>query len=134
MANNGGDGVNESVTAANQGPPGPAAEQPEWDGEHLQEAEKTLKEMYIQLRQLRSTIPNLVASLATKQASPEILFQQLSNAAMVANSEVKQFREIMENPQSRHLFEHASQSRSQNPAGITPWRITDDPNWLKRDS
>ncbi|OBT62669.1 hypothetical protein VE03_07502 [Pseudogymnoascus sp. 23342-1-I1] len=133
MANIGGDAVNESI-AANQGAPGLDAQQPEWDSEHLQEAEKTLKEMYIQLRQLRSTIPNLVASLATKQASPEILFQQLSEAAMAANSEVKQFREIMENPQSRQLFEHASQSRARNPAGITPWRITDDPNWLKRDS
>ncbi|KFY72803.1 hypothetical protein V499_07067 [Pseudogymnoascus sp. VKM F-103] len=131
MANTGVDGVNESV---NQGPPGSAPQQQEWDGEHLQEAEKTLKEMYIQLRQLRSTIPNLVASLATKQASPEILFQQLSQAALTANSEVKQFREIMENPQSRQLFEHTSQSRAKNPTGITPWRITDDPDWLKRDS
>ncbi|OBT42098.1 hypothetical protein VE00_06543 [Pseudogymnoascus sp. WSF 3629] len=131
MANTGSDAVNESGNTANQGP---AAQQPEWDSEHLQEAEKSLKEMYIQLRQLRSTIPNLVASLATKQASPEILFQQLSQAALVANSEVKQFRETMENPQSRQLFEHASQSRAKNPAGITPWRITDDPNWLKRDS
>ncbi|OBU01231.2 hypothetical protein VE01_00966 [Pseudogymnoascus verrucosus] len=69
MANNGVDGINESVIA-NQGQPGPTSQQ-EWDGEHLQEAEKTLKEMYIQLRQLRSTIPNLVASLATKQASRE---------------------------------------------------------------
>ncbi|OBT87851.1 hypothetical protein VE02_02126 [Pseudogymnoascus sp. 03VT05] len=134
MANIGVDGVNESLVAANQGQPGPAAQQQEWDGEHLQEAERTLKEMYIQLRQLRSTIPNLVASLATKQASPEILFQQLSQAALVANSEVKQFRETMENPQSRQLFEHASQSRAKNPAGITPWRITDDPDWLRRDS
>ncbi|OBT78328.1 hypothetical protein VF21_02201 [Pseudogymnoascus sp. 05NY08] len=134
MANIGVDGVNESIVAANQGQPGPAAQQQEWDGEHLQEAEKTLKEMYIQLRQLRSTIPNLVASLATKQASPEILFQQLSQAALVANSEVKQFRETMENPQSRQLFEHVSQSRAKNPTGITPWRITDDPDWLKRDS
>ncbi|KAL5354678.1 hypothetical protein ACLOAV_000767 [Pseudogymnoascus australis] len=134
MANTGGDAVNESLMAANQGAHGHAAEQPEWDGEHLQEAEKTIKEMYIQLRQLRSTVPNLIASLATKQESPEILFQQLSEAARVANSEVKQFREIMEDPQSRQLFEHASQSRSKNPAGITPWRITDDPNWLKRDS
>lgn len=49
MANNGDDGVNESIVAANQGPPGPPAQQPEWDGEHLQEAEKTLKEMYIQV-------------------------------------------------------------------------------------
>ncbi|KFX98355.1 hypothetical protein V495_07398 [Pseudogymnoascus sp. VKM F-4514 (FW-929)] len=134
MANTGGDGVNEAVMAANQGANGQAEQQQEWDGEHLQEAEKTLKEMYIQLRQLRSTIPNLVASLATKQPSPEILFQQLSSAASTANSEVKQFREIMDNPQSRQLFEHARESRSKNPDGITPWRITDDPNWLKRDS
>ena len=49
MANNGGNGVNESIVAANQAPPGTAAEQPEWDGEHLQEAKKTLKEMYIQV-------------------------------------------------------------------------------------
>lgn len=47
MANTGVDGVNESV---NQGPPGSAPQQQEWDGEHLQEAEKTLKEMYIQVR------------------------------------------------------------------------------------
>ncbi|KFY34214.1 hypothetical protein V494_06968 [Pseudogymnoascus sp. VKM F-4513 (FW-928)] len=133
MANNGIGGVNEAIVAANHAPSG-QTQQPEWDSEQLQEADKTLKEMYIQLRQLRSTIPNLVASLASKQASPEILFQQLSQAALTANSEVKQFKEIMENPQSRSLFEHASQSRAKNPAGITPWRITDDPDWLKRDS
>ena len=35
--------------AANQGANGQAEQQQEWDGEHLQEAEKTLKEMYIQV-------------------------------------------------------------------------------------
>jgi hypothetical protein len=49
MANTGGDGVNEAIMAANQGANGQAAQQQEWDGEHLQEAEKTLKEMYIQV-------------------------------------------------------------------------------------
>jgi hypothetical protein len=46
MANTGSDAVNESGNTANQGP---AAQQPEWDSEHLQEAEKSLKEMYIQV-------------------------------------------------------------------------------------
>jgi hypothetical protein len=51
MANTGVDGVNESIVAANQGQPGAqVAPHQEWDGEHLQEAEKTLKEMYIQVR------------------------------------------------------------------------------------
>jgi hypothetical protein len=49
MANTGGDGVNEAIMAANQGANGQAEQQQEWDGEHLQEAEKTLKEMYIQV-------------------------------------------------------------------------------------
>lgn len=62
----------------------------------------------------------------------EVLFRQLDEAARSANAEVKAFREIIEHPDSRKLFEYAAESRSQKPTGITPWRITEDPNWLKK--
>lgn len=48
MTNIGIDTISDATDAANQ-PSGAASQQQEWDSEHLQEAEKTLKEMYIQV-------------------------------------------------------------------------------------
>lgn len=71
MANTGGDGVNEAIMAANQGANGQAEQQQEWDGEHLQEAEKTLKEMYIQVWNLPSCSEQLLMRCSCDNSAPQ---------------------------------------------------------------
>jgi len=104
-----------------------------WDEEKLEKAMKTLKEMHIQLRGLRTTIPRLISPLATKQPSPEALFRDFSKAAATANQEIQQFRRLMAAENSIQVLEQARKSRAENPTGIKAWRVTDHPDWLTRD-
>ncbi|RDW70272.1 hypothetical protein BP5796_08669 [Coleophoma crateriformis] len=110
------------------------AEDDVWDEQKIEESLKTLKEMYIQLRDLRSTIPRLIAPLTTKQPSPETLFRSFSESASTATREVQAFRRLMTDERSTKILDHARQSRADNPKGIKPWRITDDPDWNHRES
>ncbi|PQE16763.1 ribosomal l34e protein [Rutstroemia sp. NJR-2017a BBW] len=122
--------------------PAPEADEDVWDEERLDQAMKTLKEMHIQashiestyprqkltrfplkLRNLRTTIPRLIAPLTTKQPSPR-----------TANQEVHDFKRLMKDEQSVKIFEHAKKSRAENPHGIKPWRVTEHPDWLDRDA
>jgi hypothetical protein len=32
------------------------------------------------------------------------------------------------------VMEQAKKSRAEKPQGITPWKVTDHPDWLKRDT
>ncbi|KAE8447408.1 hypothetical protein EG329_010822 [Mollisiaceae sp. DMI_Dod_QoI] len=105
-----------------------------WDEERLEKAMKTLKEMHIQLRGLRTTIPRLIAPLTTKQPSPESLFRDFSRAAGTANQEVNEFRRLMGNQESLQVLEQARKSRADNPTGIKAWKVTDHPDWLTRDT
>ncbi|ESZ99348.1 hypothetical protein SBOR_0273 [Sclerotinia borealis F-4128] len=105
-----------------------------WDEAKLEQAMKTLKEMHIQCRNLRSTIPRLLTPLATKQQSPEQLFSSFQQAATTSNKEVREFIRLMNDEESVKLFEHAKESRAENPHGIKPWRVTQHPDWLDRDT
>ncbi|KAH6715529.1 hypothetical protein BKA61DRAFT_356496 [Leptodontidium sp. MPI-SDFR-AT-0119] len=105
-----------------------------WDEERLEKAMKTLKEMHIQLRGLRTTLPRLIAPLTTKQPSPEILFREFSKSANTANQEVQEFRRLMTAEDSKEVLEQAKKSRAENPKGIKPWMATEHPEWLKRDT
>jgi hypothetical protein len=64
----------------------------------------------------------------------EILFKKFAAAATAANEEMKRFATLMEDEESVKIFEHAKESRAKNPKGITPWRITQHPDWLLRKS
>ncbi|RFU24033.1 hypothetical protein B7463_g12303, partial [Scytalidium lignicola] len=103
-----------------------------WDEQRLEDALKTLNEMYIQVRGLRTTITRLIAPLTSKQPSPEALFRGFSKSAVSANQEVQQFRRLMSDEESQRILEHAKQSRAANPDGIKPWLVTDHSDWLKR--
>ncbi|KAA8573021.1 hypothetical protein MFRU_027g00690 [Monilinia fructicola] len=105
-----------------------------WDEAKLEQAMKTLKEMHIQCRNLRSTIPRLLAPLATKQQSPEQLYSSFQQAATTSNKEVREFTQLMKDKEGVELFEHAKRSRAENPHGIKPWRVTQHPDWLDRDT
>ncbi|KAH8821538.1 hypothetical protein F5884DRAFT_850761 [Xylogone sp. PMI_703] len=104
-----------------------------WDEQRLEDSLKTLNEMYIQVRRLRTTIPRLIAPLTSKQPSPEVLFREFSKSAVTANQEVQQFQRLMTSEESQRILEHAKQSRAANPDGIKPWLVTDHPDWLKRE-
>ncbi|KAM3080933.1 hypothetical protein ACMFMG_004893 [Clarireedia jacksonii] len=112
----------------------PEAGEDVWDEERLEQAMKTLKEMHIQVRNLRTTIPRLIAPLTTKQPSPDVLFTAFSTSARTANQEVHDFKRLMKDEQSVKIFEHAKKSRAENPHGIKPWRVTEHPDWLDRDA
>ncbi|PQE22225.1 Ribosomal L34e protein [Rutstroemia sp. NJR-2017a WRK4] len=133
--------------------PAPEADEDVWDEERLDQAMKTLKEMHIQashiestyprqkltrfplkLRNLRTTIPRLIAPLTTKQPSPDVLFTAFSTSARTANQEVHDFKRLMKDEQSVKIFEHAKKSRAENPHGIKPWRVTEHPDWLDGDA
>ncbi|RDL34987.1 Uncharacterized protein BP5553_06918 [Venustampulla echinocandica] len=104
-----------------------------WDEKRLEEAMARLKDMHIQLRNLRTTIPRLLAPLTTKQPSPEALFREFSKSASTATQEVQQFRKLMAQEETGKVLEHARKSRSENPNDIKPWKATDHPDWLTRD-
>lgn len=74
-----------------------------------------------------------VREISANVSIAQKLFNELSAAAGIANAEVKQFRELMERDQSKEILDHAKESQALNPKGIVPWRITEDPNWSKRD-
>lgn len=64
----------------------------------------------------------------------EVLFKKFAAAASTANEEMKRFAKLMEDDESVKIFERAKESRAENPKGITPWRITQHPDWLVRKS
>jgi len=67
--------LQQPATASNVENGQPAAPEEEiWDEERLEKAMKTLKEMHIQLRGLRTTLPRLIAPLTTKQPSRMHIF------------------------------------------------------------
>ena len=51
---------------------------------------------------------------------------------MTGNNQLKKFTDTMNDPEIKKIFVHCEESRAQNPNGITPWRITQDPNWNKK--
>lgn len=68
----------------------------------------------------------------TDQIVAEILFRKFASAASVANEEIKQFKKLIEDDQSKKIFERAKDSRAENPKGITAWRIVEHPDWLSK--
>ncbi|OWP02606.1 hypothetical protein B2J93_6439 [Marssonina coronariae] len=126
----------DAIARDNGQPVVPALEGKEDVGEEeqLEQALKTLKEMHIQLRGLRTTVPRLIAPLTSKQSSPEALFRNFSDSANMANQEVQEFRRLMTDEKSIEVMEQARRSRAEDPKGIKPWRVTEHPDWLTRDS
>ncbi|KAG0648221.1 hypothetical protein D0Z07_5355 [Hyphodiscus hymeniophilus] len=128
----------EGSSAMENGVSGPAATSSSgedvWDEQRIEESLKVLKEMHIQLRGLRTTIPRLIAPLITKHSSPEKVFREFSASATTANQEVQEFRRLMNSQQGIEVMENARKSRAENPNGIKPWRVTEHPDWLKRDT
>lgn len=51
---------------------------------------------------------------------------------MTGNNQLKKFTDMMKDSEIKKIFEHCEESRAKNPNGITPWRITQDPNWNQK--
>lgn len=64
----------------------------------------------------------------------EQLFSSFQQAATTSNKEVRDFTRLMKDEEGVKLFEHAKKSRAENPHGIKPWRVTEHPDWLDRDT
>jgi hypothetical protein len=47
---------------------------------------------------------------------------------------VQEFRRLLNDEESNKVLEQARTSRTENPNGIKPWRVTEHPDWLTRDS
>ena len=64
----------------------------------------------------------------------EIMFREFSASASTANQEVQQFRRLMTDSESTKVLEQATRSRAENPGGIKPWKVSEHPDWLTRDT
>ncbi|EON99143.1 hypothetical protein UCRPA7_5359 [Phaeoacremonium minimum UCRPA7] len=110
--------------------PSAAPVEEKWDEERLEAALRQLKELHIQLRNLRTTVPRMIAPFTAHPASPEILFQTIKAATHSAFAEVGDFKDKMAEDGTKEILEYAEKSRSDNPKGIRPWRASDDPDWF----
>lgn len=48
------------------------------------------------------------------------MFREFSNSAAKANEEVKRFKQLMDDENTKKIFAHTKESRAANPKGITP--------------
>ncbi|TVY84792.1 hypothetical protein LSUE1_G001023 [Lachnellula suecica] len=133
-------GTQQSATAAPSSANGQAGSGMEgntgedWDEEKLEKALARLKEMHIQLKNLRTTVPRLLEPLTKKQPSPQVLFSEFSKSTATANEEVQQFQKLMREEETSQVLEQARKSRAERPNDIKPWRARDHPDWLTRDT
>jgi hypothetical protein len=51
-----------------------------------------------------------------------------------AKQEVQEFKDLMNEPETKKVLTHAKRSRAENPMGIVPWNATDHPNWCKLEN
>ncbi|KAI9700811.1 MAG: hypothetical protein M1836_002180 [Candelina mexicana] len=113
--------------------PQAAASAQEWDEAEFEAGLARLKELHIQLRNLRTTIPRMIQPFVANHSSPEDLYDDFSKAAVTAATEIKDFRKIFEDRKTMLIFTNGSLSRRGNSEGISTWRVTEHPDWLDRD-
>ncbi|MCJ1343320.1 hypothetical protein MMC31_001513 [Peltigera leucophlebia] len=106
------------------------ASEPEWTEDKLVSSLARLKEMHIQLRHLRGTIPRMMGPLREQHPSPEQFYSNFAKATTRAHEDMIAFQNLMQDPRNQAILDQAKKSRRENPDGITVWRVTDHPNWL----
>ncbi|CAN8096860.1 unnamed protein product [Discula destructiva] len=102
-----------------------------WDEAKIEQALKNLKDLHIQLRQLRSTIPRMQENLGGPVATAAELAAAIRGATQAARNEVDEYKQKATSPDNTMILERAKQSRAQNPKAITPWRAKNHPDWLE---
>jgi len=112
----------------------PENSEDEWDEAQLEAGLKMLKEMHIQLRHLRSTIPRLVTPLATNHKTPDSLLTDYQAAIQTMNKEVVGFREVMTGEEGKRVLQYADERRGKVEGMVKPWIVTEHPGWSIRES
>ncbi|KAJ9134498.1 hypothetical protein NKR23_g10085 [Pleurostoma richardsiae] len=116
-------------------PPAPmATDREEWDEERIEAALRRLKDLHVQLRNLRSSIPRMMEPMITQHSSPTALLSATNMATTTVQKEIGDFKSLMLEDSTKKVLDHAEQSRKENPKGIRQWRARDDPDWLNIDS
>ncbi|KAK4235493.1 hypothetical protein C8A03DRAFT_46397 [Achaetomium macrosporum] len=118
---------------ANNHTPSPIPRDSMQEEEQLMEMLSRLNQLHLQLRQLRSTLPRMLAPLMNKQPSPQAAFAAYMQSVNSTTKEVAGFREAVRGLQSDGIFARASASQQANPKGIKPWRAQNDPDWANPD-
>jgi len=107
----------------------------EWDEARLEEGLRTLKEMHIQLRNLRTGIPRVVDPLASiKSKPPVVVLNEYKSAVQKIGTEMQTFKEFAMNEETKKVMEYAEKSREKNGVPSKPWIASDQPGWSVRDS
>ncbi|MCJ1390495.1 hypothetical protein MMC18_003355 [Xylographa bjoerkii] len=120
------------IAAVDSAPKTTAAAEEEWEEQHISSSLALLKEMHIQLRQLRETIPSLMQVMHVEHHSPEALYADISQTAMKSIASIQSFTSLMKDSKSQDVFVKANASRTKNNEGITWWLVTQHPDWLDR--
>lgn len=70
----------------------------------------------------------------TLRSPAEAYFSAFNQSVANTRKEVQDFKEALTGEESNKIFKHVTASRRAKPAGIKPWRYSDDPEWttLKR--
>ncbi|KAI9850808.1 MAG: hypothetical protein M1838_005063 [Thelocarpon superellum] len=120
-----------TTTATAIANPANGAESEEWEDGRLEAALEELKEMHIQVRRLRTTIPDMIRPLTAPPTSPENLFQDFLKSTNTGVGKVKSFIEYMQNDKRKTILQKAATSRKEAPDGIHPWMVNEHPDWLE---
>lgn len=76
-------------------------------------------------------MPQLVDPLLAQHASPEELYSTYSRNALETAKAIKTFAKFVQESSSQETLKRAKESRAINPEEITPWIVTEHPNWLE---
>ncbi|KAK1750637.1 hypothetical protein QBC47DRAFT_90952 [Echria macrotheca] len=118
---------------ANTQPP-PAKDKLQEEEERLQDAFDHINELHLQLRQLRTALPRIVAPLSAKSAknaSPQAVHAAVMKAAQDTSNQITDLRNAFTSDKTVAIFREAAESRKKEPKGIRPWLACEDPNWAQ---
>lgn len=59
----------------------------------------------------------------------EEYFTAFNQSVANTQKEVQDFKQALMSEESTKIFKHVAASRRAKPAGIKPWRYSDDPEW-----
>ena len=76
-------------------------------------------------------MPQLVDPLLAQHALPEELYSSYSRNAVESAKAIKSFAKFMQEPGPQETLRRAKESRLANSEEITPWIVTEHPEWLE---
>ncbi|KAI1268425.1 hypothetical protein F5Y18DRAFT_375337 [Xylariaceae sp. FL1019] len=110
--------------------------------EQIKQALKHLDHLHVKCRGLRTTLPRMIerimpealpSDIKSSKKSQEQVVAMVKAQVQAAGNEIKDFRTLYTNEESKKVLEQAQKSREANPKGIKPWRYKDHPDWWDPD-